>query len=554
MTEIHEAALNNREEMDSDPRERSQFIVLFVSAGLISACAIVFELLIASLSTYFFGNSVYHFSLTIGIYMFSMGLGSYLSQCVKIRLLSWFTFIELYIGFLGGCSAIILFSAFGYTETAFFYYTVMVVLTGLIGIGVGFEIPIIIRRVKQISTLPVSVANVLAADYIGALIGSLAFPIVLLVQFGLILTGLIVGFLNILVALVTAVIFRSEIPRPAIFIGCSVTLGVCLSVAAAYSPAINGILERRLYRNPIEVAQQSPYQRIVVTKGKVMEYRNTIQAEKSHERRPRNAFIDNDGEDFRLFLDGDLQFSSLDEYRYHEALVHPGMSLVLGHKDEVDVLILGGGDGMAVREVLKYGNRVRSTTLVDLDSAVVKLAMTHPSLSRLNEHALEHPAVTIEYADAFNFLIKSKRRFDLIIADLPDPDASALSKLYSVAFYRIVKSHLTPEGIFVTQSTSPYFMPRAFWCIHQTLHDARFKVHPYTVYVPAFGLWGFNLACADAIDKNNLKLKIDDTDFLTDQTMKNLFDLPGDIKKLSVSPNTLNHPVIIKYYLDDENL
>jgi len=547
-------------DFETDPKndlpaenERLQFIVLFISAGLISICAIVFELLIASLSTYLLGNSVYHFSLTIGLFMFSMGLGSFLSQCLKNNLLNWFVAIELYLGVTGGISSILLFSAFGHTDTSVYYYITMVLLTILIGTGVGFEIPIIIRLVKKISTLPASVANVLAADYIGALIGSLAFPLVLLVKFGLIKTALFVGLLNTVVAAATVIVFRVEIKKPALSFFLAVVIVICFGVTAIKSKAINAYLERRLYRDQIETIAQSPYQRIVLTKGEIADYKKPRRPKKKHKRLRRNAFIEMNGDDFRLFLDGDLQLSSVDEYRYHEALVHPGMSLLVENKDEIDVLILGGGDGMAAREVLRY-SEIRFITLVDLDSSVVRLAINNKAMADINNNSLEDPKVAITYGDAFNYLLTSKRRYDFIIVDLPDPDTSALSKLYSVTFYRLVRQHLTKGGLFVTQSTSPYFMPHAFWCIYQTLGSAGFKVYPYTAYVPSFGLWGFNLTSRESIVLDSLALKIDETDFLTDRVMRAMFELPRDVEKLNVKPNTLNRPIIIKYYLGDEDL
>ncbi|MCP4601011.1 MAG: spermidine synthase [Proteobacteria bacterium] len=532
--------------------ERARIIILLISTGLISVCAIVFELLIASLSTYLMGNSVYQFSITIGLYLSSMGLGSWLSQYVKENLLGKFAMIELFIGVIGGSSAIVLYSAFGEGESLVAYTPVMVLLTVVIGTGVGFEIPLIIRIVKQYATLRVSVANVLAADYMGSLLGSLAFPLVFLIYFGIVRTSLLVGTLNVAVAVTTTLIFRRHIRWSIPLIAVGVALGIGLTIAASRSTEISAKLEQRLFRDPIDTTGQSQYQRIVFTKGNVAAHQPTPKPIRTvMPRRRRNPFVEGEGDDFRLFLDGDLQFSSVDEYRYHEALVHPGMSAVTALRHELDILVLGGGDGLAAREVLRY-RQVRSLTLVDLDSAVVNLANEYKPLHTLNENSLSDPRVNVIFGDAFTYLLKSKQLFDLIIVDLPDPDAPALSKLYSIAFYRIVERHLAEGGLLVTQSTSPYFMPRSFWCINHTLRASGLNPSPYAVYVPAFGLWGFNLAGRNAIDTNALSLAVENLNFLTNQVMRAMFALPLDIEELPMEANTLDRPVITNYYLQDE--
>ena len=394
-------------------------------------------------------------------------------------------------------------------------------------------------------------ANVLAADYLGSLVGSVAFPLVLLVVFGLVKTSFLVGLLNVVVALITILVFRRHLRHPLLLSGAALALAAVLVGAAFGSRSIASRFEHRLYRAPIETTLQSPYQRIVLTRGSVADHAQPAPPRDRPPTRRRNPFLDGEGDDLRLFLDGDLQFSSVDEYRYHEALVHPGMSALVAERSEVDVLILGGGDGLAVREALRYPE-TRSVTLVDLDSAVVELARRHPGLSQLNEGSLSAPRVRVEYADAFSWLARSKVLFHFIVADLPDPDAPALSKLYSVAFYRIVRRHLQPGGLFVSQSTSPYFLPRTFSCIHATLRATGMEVAPYVAYVPSFGPWGFNLAGPRTIDPSDLKLRVEELSFLTDGVLRGLFALPGDVEVVDVEANTLDRPVIVGYYYGDE--
>ena len=538
----------------SDPAVRARIAVLLASVGLIAICAIIFELLIASLSTYLYGNSIYQFSLTIGVYLSSMGLGSWLSQHIKEDLLGRFVAIELLVGAVGGCCVVVLFMAFGGSDETTLFRLTMMALTVLIGTGVGFEIPLLIRIIKGFRSLPVSVANVLAADYVGSLVGSIAFPLVLLVTFGLVQTSFLVGLLNVIVAMVTLSVFYRSI-RYALPLAISGgLLGVGLAVAAGSALPISARLERHLYRDPVDQVEQSPYQRLVMTRGEIARHARIRRSISTWPERRRNPFIDGEGSDFRLFLDGDLQMSSVDEYRYHEALVHPKLSALVtarGPRDLLDVLILGGGDGLAAREVLRYP-QVRTITLVELDNAVVNLATQHRALRALNRGSLGDPRVQVTYGDAFQYLIASSQLFDFVIVDLPDPDVPALSKLYSVTFYRAVEAHLADGGLAVTQSTSPYFMPRAFWCVHETLVTAGLTPSPYAVYVPSFGLWGFNLAGRRAIDPTTLSLALDNTAYLTDPVMRSLFALGRDVRRVPVEPNTLDRPIIVSYYYHDE--
>ncbi len=540
-----------REPLESE-KKRLWTIVLLVSTGLISVCAIIFELLIASLSSYLLGNSVYQFSITIGLYLSSMGIGSWLSQYFKENLIGRFAMIEIFVGILGGSSAVLLYYAFGDGTGHGGYTAMMVSLTVLIGTGVGFEIPLLIRIIKRFSDLRVSVANVLAVDYLGSLLGSVAFPIFLLVHLGIVRTSLVVGTINVIVAVAATFVFRRHIrgALPLVVIGVLCTIG--LIVGAGRSTTINAFFERRLYRDPIEMTEQSPYQRMVVTRGRLSTYRQAPRPKAAgDEARPRRPFVEQDEEDFRLYLDGDLQFSSIDEYRYHEALVHPAMSAMAARRGDLDVLLLGAGDGLAAREVLRY-DRVRSITLVDLDSAVTDLARQFEPLRRLNGGSLFDPRVTVVHRDGFTYLLQTKWLFDTIIVDLPDPDVPALSKLYSVAFYQLAKRHLADDGLIVTQSTSPYFTPRTFWCIHRTMEQAGLHPTPYVVNVPAFGIWGFNVAGRRQLDVSQLSLRVGGLRFLNQQVMRGLFALPLDLASVPVEPNVIDRPVIIQYYQLDE--
>jgi spermidine synthase len=494
-------------------RERT---VLLVSVLIISICAIVYELLIASLSSYLLGNSVTQFSFTIGLFLFAMGLGSLLSRRIQGAEIRWFILIEMVIGVAGGFSALLLYAVFALSEV--YYYTAMVGIILVIGICSGLEIPLLTRLVAHRTELSQALSDVLSVDYLGALVASLAFPILLLPQLGITLTALLMGFFNLAIAGFNLALFWSRLTRQTRLSFATGLSAAMLSLAGGmvFSGALVNLLEQQLYAERIIYRDQTPYQRIVMTRS---------------------------GQDVRLFLDGQLQFSSRDEYRYHELLVHPVMSLSRSHER---VAVLGGGDGMVVRELLHYDS-IQEIVLVDLDPAVTLLAQTYPILRELNQDALLDERVTVVNQDAYRYIQESDELFNVIILDLPDPNNESLSKLYSQTFYWLLRQHLTPDGAFVTQATSPYFAPNAFWCIVATIEASGFEGLPLHTYIPSFGEWGFVIGTPNPMPPvsvpNGLLLR-----YLTPELLQAAQYFDPDIDRVEVEINTLDHPILLRYY------
>lgn len=281
---------------------------------------------------------------------------------------------------------------------------------------------------------------------------------------------------------------------------------------------ITAAADDNLYADEVIFARDTRYQRIVLTKWK---------------------------DDVRLFLSSHLQFSSRDEYRYHEALVHPGLAAIPGARR---VLVLGGGDGLAVREILKYPG-VESITLVDLDPEMTKLFSTHPFLTQLNARSLTAPQVRVINADAFPWLEGNAEAFDFVVVDFPDPTNYSLGKLYTTAFYRLLSRHLSRQGMTVVQSTSPLFARQSYWCIVETLKQAGLRTYPYHVYVPSFGEWGFVLAGLHPYEPP-ARLP-EGLRFLSARNLSQLFEFPNDMLPVKAEPNRLNDQVLVRYYERD---
>jgi spermidine synthase len=490
---------------------------LLASVLLIASCGLIYELVAGALASYVLGDSVTQFSTVIGTYLFAMGVGSWLSRFIGRGLAARFVAIEIMVGLVGGFSSALLFLAFAYTGS---FRVLLYVLVLVVGILVGLEVPLLMRLLRERYEFKDVVSNVLTFDYLGALGASLLFPIVLVPQLGLVRAPMLFGAINVAVGLWTTVLLRFDVGvRRFLQAGCLVALAG-LGAGLVWAERILDLAEGNLYADEIVLSRTTPYQRIVMTAWK---------------------------DDLRLFLNSHLQFSSRDEYRYHEALVHPGLAALPGARH---VLVLGGGDGLALREALRY-DTVERVTLVDLDPEMTRLFSTHPDLRRLNRDSLSDPRVTVVNADAFTWLDGGSDRFDFAIVDFPDPSNFTLGKLYTTTFYRMLARRLGPDAAFVVQATSPLFARQSYWCIVTTIEQSGLQAAPYHVYVPSFGEWGFVLA-GQAAPRVGSTLPAD-LRFLTPRTLADMFAFPRDMARVPVEPNRLATQALVAYYEDEWN-
>ncbi|HKZ03529.1 MAG TPA: polyamine aminopropyltransferase, partial [Pyrinomonadaceae bacterium] len=375
--------------------------LLFLNVLIIATCGLIYELLAGTLASYVLGDSVTQFSLIIGIYLFAMGVGSWLSRFIEKGLARRFIEIELGVAVLGGFSAPLLFLTFAQVN---YFYVVLYFVVFAIGVLVGLEIPLLMRILKDNLNFKDLVSRVLAFDYLGALFASLLFPILLVPRLGLVRTSLLFGILNAAVGLWGTWLMRPLIKGTVSGLRGRATIVIfLLLIGIIKADSLTALAEDQLFADDIIYAKNTPYQRIVVTRGRA---------------------------GFQLFLNGNLQFSSADEYRYHEALVHPAMMLA---GEPRRVLVLGGGDGLALREILKHP-KVEHVTLVDLDPEMTKLSAKFLPLAGLNQHAFADPRVRVINQDAMIWLEEAGQPFDTAIMDFPDPNTFALGKLYTTRF------------------------------------------------------------------------------------------------------------------------
>lgn len=499
---------------------RAPLFLLYINVLVIAVCGLIYELLAGTLASYMLGDSVTQFSLVIGTYLSAMGVGAWLSRYIERHLARVFVEIELALAFLGGLSAPLLFLAFPFVE---WFRPLLLGMVFAVGVFVGLELPLLMRILKEHLDFSDLVSKVLAFDYVGALIASILFPLIFVPYLGLVRTSLIFGILNACVGLWSTFLLRPLL-RPHHVLSLRIRAAIVialLTIAFFQSAKLTQFGEESSLGGKIIHTVSSPYQRIAITSKRG---------------------------GFQLFLNGHLQFNSVDEYRYHEALVHPAL---IGLDQPQKVLVLGGGDGLAVREILKYPS-IQKVVLVDLDPAITELSKSFPPLVSLNASSLLDPRVEVINQDAFLWVSQSSEVFDAVIIDFPDPSSFSIGKLYTTHFFRKLRNRIHPTSLISIQCTSPLVAPKSYWCIVRTLEKADYQVKPFNASVPSFGIWGYALASPSKIELDPDRLIAESQlRFLNHFNLVNLFVLPQDIQPLFPEINRLDNQSLVRYY-DEE--
>lgn len=506
--------------------------VVLASVAACAACGLIYELALITLATTVHGGGIVATSLVVAGYVAALGLGALLAKPFVDRAASSFIAVEAALGLVGGASATALYVTFTTLGSQNVSLAVLVCATAAIGMLVGAEVPLLMsllqtgRRSGAAESGRV-LANLNAADYLGALVGGLLWPFLLLPALGMQQAAAITGLINIAAAAaLLALVLRGFMSRRASFASAGVLVAVA-AVLAGLLIAVDGVAEwsrARLYEDPVVAHSQSAYQEIVVTRGTY-----------------------NGRTDRRLYLDGTLQYSSLDEYRYTEALVQPVVA-----SRPTDVLVLGGGDGLAARDLLGVPG-VRRVVQVELDPEVIEIA--RDELREDNRGALDDPRVEVVVDDAFTWLRRGGDGtvpgggFGAVVVDLPDPRSPALSRLYSEEFYGLISRVTAPDGLMVVQSGSPYSTPRQFWRTESTIRAAGWGTTPYHVHVPTFGDWGFVLAAPQRADSAGPRLVVREDvaglRFLDSGALEAAGNFGRDVAPMRLEPSTLDRPRIL---------
>ncbi|MFQ5485036.1 MAG: polyamine aminopropyltransferase [Desulfobacterales bacterium] len=501
-------------------RFRNLGIILKISIFATGFAGIVAEFVLSTIATYLIGNAIFQWTIVMSLMLFAMGIGSRITRFFRFRLLDIFILTELALSVLCAISA-----QLAYILAAFTKYTNFAIYVQAI-----LEIPLVIRINEKYEELRVNIASVMEKDYFGALFGGVVFAFFALPHLGLTYTPMLLGMINFIIASLLMWQFFHLIEKKGLLTGLFSFVFIFFVLLSVFAKPVIRYGEQRKYRDKIIYSKQTMYQKIVVTQWKNY---------------------------YWLYINGQEQFSTFDEEKYHEPLVHPAMKLSPYINN---VLILGGGDGLALREVLKY-HEVKSVTLVDIDPVMTTLAKEHPVLLTINDGSMQSPKVKIINEDAAKFLDEDTSLYGVIIIDLPDPDTIDLMHVYSEMFYTAIRHHLIRGGVMVTQATSPYFSKKAFLCIMKTIGKAGYSVLPYHNQIPTLGEWGWVIGIKETdIKEKQIKemlLKKDFTDIKTRYINKDAMISmahfgKGVIDKRAlekIEVNTELNPVLHRYYL-----
>ncbi|RAG83691.1 polyamine aminopropyltransferase [Streptacidiphilus pinicola] len=463
--------------------------MVLLAAFVCAACGLVYELELVALGSYLLGDSVTQASVVLSVMVCAMGVGSLLAKRFTLRPAASFALVESLLALVGGLSVIALYGCYVWLGH---YQVALVGFASLIGLLIGAEIPLLMTLMQRIRRQEAgrAVADLFAADYVGALVGGLAFPFLLLPTLGQLTGALLTGVVNTVAGgLIAFWLFRAEpAPRVRLLLGlCSGVVVVVLALAWAGSGAFERAAQRRLYGGPVRVSAQSRFQQIILTGGA--------------------GGTDRSADAARLYLSGRLAVCGHDQAAYHADLTRPALR---GGR-RARVLVLGGGDGLAARQILAAPG-VRRVTVVEQDPVLLRLGTDDPVLRELNGAALADPRVQTVTADAFGWLRTApvqEHPYDVIVADLPSAGLDAADKLYTREFYGLVRRMLAPGGRLVVHAADH------LWSVADTLRAVGLTPHAYLAAgrdavacgeLPAGdATWHFVLASATTLPRSALQ-------------------------------------------------
>jgi len=479
-------------------------IFLIASITILAGCGLIYEYLLAHYAGRIIGAVEGAIYAMIGIMIVAMGIGAFLAKWIK-EPYAGFAWLEVGIGFLGGSAILLMAGMIGLSYTLPQWlqdvyglhpsitmdggivsilqeaaYLTPFVFGFVLGVMIGMEIPLIARIREHVhgKHLSHNTGTIYGADYIGAGIGA-AIWVYFCLRLPIMVAAISTASVNALVGLAFLYRYQSKLTSPFILWAIHGLLIIVLILLAIGGVRFTTHMNSTLFKDRVIYTKVTPYQHITLTKRPIGKGIPTL---------------------ISLYLNGRLQFSSSDEAIYHSFLTYPAMLASARHDN---ILVIGGGDGLAVRDILRWDPK--SVTVIDLDQAMINLfsgrdpdasEYVHKTLLNLNESSFLDNRVNVIVGDAFievEKLVTANIHYDTIIVDLPDPSHPDLNKLYSSFFYERLKTLLSGDGAIAIQSTSPYHAKKAFISIGKTLSNAGFNSQQYHANVPTFGEWGWTV-------------------------------------------------------------
>ncbi|MCI2283191.1 polyamine aminopropyltransferase [Colwellia sp. MSW7] len=488
--------------------------LLILTMAVLAGCGLIYEYLLSHYAGRVLGVMESTIYTMIGLMIVSMGLGAFAARKVRCAF-NGFVYLELIIALLGSSAILFIGALIAFTQTlphliadmlslppdmlpqggifdtlSFLAFKSPYFFGVILGFFIGMEIPLIARIREQIhgQHLANNLGTIYGADYIGAGVGA-AVWVVFLLSIDISKAAALTASLNLIAGAFFIMRYWQKLHWRKTFVGAHLLLAAVILLMFNYGNQWLNQMNSVLYLDKVVHTQKTRYQQLTFTERNMGVNSTNTQFGKTQQ-----SIIN-------FYINGRLQFSSIDEHIYHDYLVAP---VLAGSARHDNILIVGGGDGLALRGVLKYSPN--SVTLIDLDSELIDIfkdPSTHVNsslarkISYMNKGSLQDSRVTILRSDAFitiNELLKSGQVFDAIIVDLPDPSHPDLNKLYTVNFYARLKQLLGGDGLIAIQSTKPYHAKGSFISIGKTLKAAEFThVQQYHDNVPSFGEWGWTI-------------------------------------------------------------
>jgi spermidine synthase len=442
-------------------------VEILLITSILAFCSIVYELLLSNTLAIVTGNYIWWQALTIGVYVGGLGLGAYFSDRLKDTYGSLIN-IELGLSFLGAICVVYVYlfhGAYKYADNLFFFtsdfyssyylqnlFLLKIVfficiqgLTLAIGLLSGFEIPLLMKIAEErLGQSEDGEHQILGINYLGTLLGTICFSYFLLPKLDVIKTSVVVALLNLLVCIYCFVKFAKG--KQSVYV-------VLITIVFGFLSAI-GLNEQSITQRYLKIFYYLP---------KILAQNNTdlddlirkvdnfkpIERSKSlyqyvdifsYPTIENNKVLDST----ILTLDTNFQFNTSTEFYYHQAFAH--VSILMNKKVPKKILLLGGGDGLLLRELLKYPE-IESIKHIELDQKMIDLAKTR--FAELNKHSLDDPRVHSEINDGFYYVRNTIDKYDAIFIDFPYPNSYDLARLYSLEFYTYIKRTLNPNGFLI---------------------------------------------------------------------------------------------------------
>ncbi|VFM97458.1 MAG: spermidine synthase [Candidatus Kentron sp. G] len=559
----------------------SRDIALLVILAVLAGCGLIYEYLVSHYAGRVLGALETAIYSIIGLMIVAMGIGSFLARIIRCPF-TGFVWLEVSIALLGSCAVLLIGGAFAVANlfpkvladtfglppdllpSGELIHTIVgmakgapYVIGAVLGILLGMEIPLVarVREVLYAQHLEHNTGAIYGVDYLGAGAGA-ALWVFFMLSMDISTAAALTASANIAAGLVFYALFHRRIRWGALLLLSHFLVGVLVVALSTFGADWDESMEDLLYRDKVIYRTHTRHQRLAVTERILDPARPSV---------------------LSFFINGRLQFSSADEHIYHAMLVYPALAASARHED---ILVVGGGDGLAARDILKWNPR--RVVLLDLDRELVALfsqrfgqraggeddraegdrgRRARQRFLELNEAAFSDPRVSVRIGDAFvtvNELLGQGEVFDAIVVDLPDPSHPNLNRLYSTRFYAKLHALLAGDGAMTVQSTSPYHAKRAFLCIGKTVGQAGFAhVQQYHQNVPSFGEWGWTIATKGGASPRKrleaLKTLPVDSPWLTKPLMLRAFEFSrGFFDDLAtIRANRLGSMVAYRYHQQD---